>query len=198
MLPRHLKLANLVFLLLAAIAPALAGDGIILNVNQPACPYADPHLSEKLNLYLSAISSVPIMKLYSDQTVPADRNQLIDLGRNMGGRYLVDVSVEKMDIIRKKKTVIPLAVFRYRIYGVLTATLRVIDLTKGKTIKMDRLEYELQTSNQWQFLEDDANDPALIIPADEKVNLFDRLEESTAGRLLEEIAQIIKDNHLGK
>ncbi|MCX6828829.1 MAG: hypothetical protein NT002_06045 [candidate division Zixibacteria bacterium] len=198
MFPRHLKLAEFVFLLLAAITPAVAGDGIILNINQPACPYADPHLSEKLNLYLSAISSVPIVKLYSDQTVPADLNQLINLGRNLGGRYLVDVSVEKMDIIRKKRTIIPLAVCRYRIYGVLTATLRVIDLARGKTIKMDRIEYELKASNQWQFLEDDVNDPALILPADEKVNLFNRLEESAAGRLLEEIAKIIKDNHLGK
>lgn len=190
-------------ILLFAAGAALAGEAVIVNVSTPACPYADSRLSEKLGLHLSAVNTVPIIwnddkpdsLAASDESAGFD--QLLARGKILNGRFLVDILVNRMDIIKRKITVIPLLLHRYQTYAVLSGTLRIIDIAKSRLVKLEPINYDLKASDQWQVADDDSNDPALLVPSDEKITLFDRLDEKAAAGLFAEINRLIKGNHFG-
>jgi hypothetical protein len=198
-----LKAATVVALIIIFVAGAGATDGIIVNLSTASCPYADSRLKDKLDTYLSTIEKVPII---TDSELPVSpgfqKNQrdfavLVERGKKLQGRFLVDIMIDRVDLEKRKLTIIPLLMYRYRVYGVVTGTLRIIDVAKGRIVKMEKIYYDLKASDQWQVADDDTNDPALLIPSDDKLLLFDRLEDKAAAGLFDEINKLVRGNHFG-
>ncbi len=174
-----------------------AQDSVIVNISPAACPYADSHLAERLEYKLSTLNHQPLA-VNIQAAKPAkfeNLEQVITRGKAQKARFLIDITVEKLDLIQKKITVVPLAVYRYQVYGIITGQLRIVDVAKRRVAKMDRFYWEMKGSDQWQLIDDEPTDPALKLPADEKISLFDALEEKAAVALFEDIKAATRGNH---
>jgi len=186
------------------VAPAVsAGDGIMVKITSAPCPWADTHLEEVLGIDLSTITTVPVIWLDSSDSLlsPVDPqttfSDLAAYGRRFGGRYLVEVMIDRIDLEKRKKSVIPLLLFRYRVYGVMTGTLRIIDVEKERLVDMQALTYEIEAACQVQVFDDDEDDPALLLPPDDKMRLFRRLDERAAAGICVEIRKLTRGAFLG-
>lgn len=181
---------------------ASAEDGIVINLRIPEHPWADSHLGEKLDIYLSAISHVPIIRYdINDSILAASGESFQDLltrGQMQKGRYLVDIRIDRIGLDKKKMTVFPMILSRYRVYATLTGTLRILDINRERMVKVKKIDYEVKASDQWQLVDDNEYDPDLSISPDEKILLFDRLEDETASRLFKEIKELTRGNSFGR
>jgi hypothetical protein len=181
---------------------ASAEDGIVVNLRIPEHPWADSHLGEKLDTYLSAISHVPIIRYdINDSILAASGESFQDLltrGQMQKGHYLVDIRIDRIGLDKKKMTVFPMILSRYRVYATLTGTLRILDINRERMVKVKKIDYEVKASDQWQLVDDNEYDPDLSISPDEKILLFDRLEDETASRLFKEIKELTRGNSFGR
>ncbi|UCD17622.1 MAG: hypothetical protein JSV44_01605 [Candidatus Zixiibacteriota bacterium] len=181
-----------------------ADDGIMVNVRLPDCPWADSRLEIELARRLSTIRNVPVtwvdssVRSWYDNHPKATFDDLVAVGKRLGGRYLVDILIDRIDLEKRKVTVIPLTVFRYRVFGVLTGTMRIIDVEKNRLVGLKEICYEVKASDQWQFTEDDPTDPTLLIPPDRRYLLFQRLDRKAAAELFKEIRKLSRGAYRGR
>jgi hypothetical protein len=180
-----------------------AENGIAISLQLPQTAWSDSHLGEKLDMHLSTINRVPISRFGPDKNmapIGAESSflELLEFGRRQNDRFLVDIIVDRIDLEKRKMTVIPCLLFRYRLYAVLTGKMRILDITRERIIKFQDIDYEIKASDQWQVVDDNRDDPALHVPSDEKAILFNRLEEEAASRLFKEIVELTKGNSFGR
>jgi hypothetical protein len=152
---------------------------------------------------MSTITHVPIARNDISDTIFVDVDgesfqDLLARGQLQNGHYLVDIKVDRIDLEKRKLTLIPMIFWRYRVYAVLTGTVRILDISRGRMVKSQKIKYDIRAADQWQLIDNNENDPALSIPADEMTNLFDRLDEKAALKLFEEIKEISRGNNFGK
>ncbi|MBN2227412.1 MAG: hypothetical protein JW763_08600 [candidate division Zixibacteria bacterium] len=180
-----------------------AGEGIMMSVTTPPCYWADSHLEEILGIDLSTITNIPVIWLdTTDSLRPTGDPQatfadLTAYGRRHGGRYLVEVIIDRIDLEKRKKTVVPFLVFRYRVFAVITGTLRIIDVEEDNLLNIRALQFELQASEKVQLIDDDEDHPALLLPADARMRLLRRLDERAAGELCMEIRRLTRGTYFG-
>ena len=189
----------LIFATLLLLYVSAAGqENILVSTRIPDCPWADSNLDERLNLYLSSITNVPIIRRELPSfTDTAGFTEILAWGRQQNARFLVDISVARIDLERRKQTIFPLLLFRYRTYAVATGTIRVIDFKRGRMIRLENIAYELKASDRWQIFDDEKDDPELMVPADRKQILFDQLDDNVASSLCEQIKELTRGNHFG-
>jgi hypothetical protein len=194
------KIIIFIFAAVLSAGAAVAENAVIIRMAVPECPWSDVRLDEKLKLRLSTLNRAPIV-FPGEKYRPHDSamqvsgiDDLVAIGREAGGRYLVDIFVDRMDIEKRKTTVIPQVVTFYRVYGVITGTIRITDVTAARNVKLQNFQYELKASARWQFVDDDENDADLKTAADEKMELFDRLEAEAAEGLFAEIEKLVRSS----
>jgi len=189
----------LIFVIVSAGATAQARDAVIVNLELPENPWADVRLDDKLEFYLATVGRSPIIRIKGDLRDSLGWNshtpsidELIDQGKRLNGRYLVDIFIDRIDIEKRKATVIPQAAFRYRVFGVISGVIRVIDLSRSRLVRTKKLDYEIKASDRWRFGDDDINDADLHISASDKILLFDELEEKAARGIFREITRLTR------
>ncbi len=177
---------------------SVADNDIIVRLEYPECPWADINLEDKLDLYLSEISRVPVIATYRNNDSlnrsprTSDFSDLINYGESMGGRFLVDIFIERIDLEKRKTTVIPQFVSRYQTYGVMTGNLRIVDVQKARMLKIKKIDCSLKASDRWTFVDDNKHDPDLNIAADQKIVLFRKLEDKVVSELYKEIRKLTR------
>ncbi len=189
--------------ILAFCGTVAAGDGIVVNLRTPKNPWADSHLAEKFDIYLSEISHVPIVRNDISDTIFVDvagelYQDLLARGRMQNAHFLVDIKIDRLDLEKRRWTLIPMLFWRYRIYAILTGTMRILDVSKGRMVKNKKLEYRVRVADSWQLIDENEHDPTLSIPASEMTDLFNRLEDQAALKLYKEIKEISRSNSFGK
>ncbi|MEW5924019.1 MAG: hypothetical protein AB1746_08535 [Candidatus Zixiibacteriota bacterium] len=190
-------LAAILAIMISVPAVSSAQNGIVVCLKAPECPWSDIHFEEKVDVLLASMNRVPIIRRTLPITPqPMGFEDMVLWGQQQGGRYLVDVTIDRIDLEQRKVTFLPWIVFRHRVYAVMEGTLRIIDLRKGRLVDLKRIECDVKASDKWQVVDDDKTDADLMIPADEKPILFDRLEERAAAWLYEEIKKLTRGNHL--
>jgi len=192
----HIALPVLLMILLWGVSSA--DSGIIVSLKSTACPWADTHLEQKVDLLLTSMNRVPIVrKALPDASELTTFEEIVLWGQQQGGRYLVDIQIDRIDLERRKITVLPWVMFRYRVYAVMEGTMRIIDLKKGRLLDLQHIECELKGSDKWQIVDDDKTDADLMIPAYDKQILFDELEKKAAGQFYQEIKKLTRGNYFG-
>ena len=193
---RILYAAVMLLLILLTTGISNAGDAIVVSVKSTQCPWADSHLNEKVDILLTSMHRVPIVRqALPDAPEAMSFEETILWGQQQGGRYLVDIKIDRIDLEQRKVTILPWIVHRYRVFAVMTGTLRIIDLKKGRLLALQPVECEYKASEKVQIVDDDKTDADLLIPADEKQALFDNLEHKAAGMFYQEIKKLTRGNH---
>ncbi len=198
------KISGLVFLLGCLLFNhAVSQTGIIVNLKIADNPWADSHLKDKLELKLSTISQVSIIRADANNLPNAGPMQtshiddLIEHGQAHGGRFLIDVFIDRIDIEKRKASILPGLISRYQVYGTAVGKIRIVDIKKTRLVEMIDLDCSLKAKDRWQFVDDDPHDGDLKVSADKKIILFDRLEEEIAEKIFNEVTKLSKGNHFG-
>lgn len=184
-------------LLVASALMATAGDKIVVNLRIPPNPYATSRLNEKLDLYFSAINDVTIVRNLVVNTIPEESDRVLDFDELMGlglernSRYVIDLNFTRIELERRKTTVVPQVINRYRVYAVLSGWMRIVDIEAGRLYKMKAIEFEVKARDRWQFADDNRHDADLMIPPDQKTILFEKLEELAASQIMSIIEELI-------
>jgi hypothetical protein len=177
--------------------PVVAQDGIVISLKKSDYPYSDSHLAEKIGMALSPFKDVYIVEVPNCGGPPEKMESLISIGKEHKARFLAEICIDNMDMVRKKTTIVPLFLYRYRVYGAISGTLRIIDVAKERVIQLEKINVDALAVGQWQILDDDPNDPALFIPADAKITLFGQLEDEIAAQFWEKIKRLTRGNSFG-
>jgi hypothetical protein len=191
---------SLVVLFTASALIATAGDKIVVNLRIPPNPYATSRLNDKLDLYFSAINDATIVRNIVVKTTPDETDRVLDfeelmgLGLERNSRYVIDLNFTRIELERRKTTVVPQVINRYRVYAVLRGWMRIIDVEAGSLYKMKAIEFEVKARDRWQFADDNRHDADLMIPPDRKIILFEKLEEQAASGILSIIKELIGGN----
>ncbi|MFH2036170.1 MAG: hypothetical protein ABIJ45_07195 [Candidatus Zixiibacteriota bacterium] len=178
---------------------AIGGNnGIAVNMNIRQCSWADINLSDRLDMYLSTVDNIPIRtheQIYSsfnNAYHTSTFGELLATGKENGDNFVVDVVIDKIDLERRKVTIFPHVIFRYRVYAIVSGTIRIIDVNHERLLKMKNIELEFKTKDRWQVVDDNQDEPELHISADNKLVIMNELEDLLATELYNEIKQLAR------
>ena len=199
-----MRLHRLIGLVLCLIATAVTADAtsrrLILQVEKAPLAWSDSRLTEQL---ITAFSRDPNLRIVAPETqgsehppFPGDQyniDSLIDWGTEIGGRYLLLVTIHREALERRKTFSVPLLFQRWETVGILEGELRLIDLQKRRLLLAEPFQIERTGSRQFQAKWDDnKNDPSLHLTATMKNQLFRALELRLADRLVDDFSRITR------
>jgi len=193
---------TLLVLVLMIVCPIIAicdNDGITVNMKIRKCSWGDINLSDRLDMYMSTIDNIPIKTNEiihngsSSSFQTSTFRELLASGKESGDDFVVDVVIDRIDLEKRKVSIFPRIISRYRVYAVISGTLRIVDVDNEQLVKMKDIEVEFKTKDRWQVVDDNPDDPGLHISADRKLIIMRELEDRTAEELYLEIIQLAQE-----
>jgi len=190
---RKYCLATAVILMILSVCTVYANESLLVTIKSPACPWADVNLSQKLDYYLSARTDLSVDIKKVDRHNKDKYDDLHSLSKMVGESYgyLIEIDIDRIDLERRKTVLMPFILNRFRVFAVMSGSLRVFDVQNERLLEWKDLKYSIKARDRWQFLEDNAEDPGLLIPVDAKSLLFNKLEDKSASELFSEINNIV-------
>jgi len=193
----HLQIGVVLSLMAMAVSTEAASRRLILQVEKAPVAWSDCRLTECL---VTALSRDPNLRIVtpdsrndSSPPFPGDQydvDSLLDWGTEIGGRYLLVVSVHREVLERRKTFSVPLLFQRWETIGILEGEIRLLDLQKRRLLVAEPFLIELSGSRQFQGeLDNNRNDPSLHLGATQKSRLFRALEVSLADRLFDDFGR---------
>lgn len=120
-----------------------------------------------------------------------DTDSLLNWGTEMGGRFLLVVTIDDEYLTRKKTFSLPLIFHRYKNVGIITGEFRLVDLQKGRLLGAEPFEIELTAHSKIQAaIVDNRNDPSLHLNATEKSHFFHSLEDDLSKWLVKRVTAL--------
>jgi len=173
---------------------------LLLNVQSAPLAWGDTRLEEKVVRELGRNPDLRVrtagLENGSGPHFPANRtdvDSLLNWGLEMGGRYLLTVTVDEYALERRKGFSLPLVFHKWETVGVIRGEYRMLDLHKGRMTAAEPFEVEMSGSRQFQFSTDDNRaDPSLHITAPEKRKFFGKLEEKLVKHLVEKVNRLTR------
>jgi hypothetical protein len=191
--PDKLPLAVVVLCLGLLVTAALAQPrDIVLRVEEPAVPYAASRLDQHLVKAFSRDQTARVTNVTpEDNTYPQfprmryDLDSLANWGTEIGGRFLLTVTITDERLERRKSFHLPLFFHKWESVGVLAGEVRLYDLLRGKLLLAEPFETVLSCKRVFQASMDDQKyDPDIHMTASEKIQFFDRLQAEAADRII--------------
>lgn len=180
--------------------PGKASRTLLLDVSTVPVAWGSSHLKEKLTAVLSlrpdlrvTVSSTETAELPPFPTDRTDIDSLINWGLEMGGRYLLVVTVDQEYLTRKKTFNLPLIFHKYQTMGIISGEYRFLDLQKNRLVAAEPFTLEMPGRQQIQGSPDDnRHDPDLHVSAPEKSRLFSSLEDKLTMWLVKKIDRLTR------
>ncbi len=194
-----LILVPLLVLVLAAGAMSAPRE-LLLDVQSAPLAWGDSRLEDKVVRELSRNPELRI-RVTPDENAAGPRfpkartnvDSLLNWGLEVGGRYLLVVTVDKEALERRKGFSLPLVFHKWEVVGVIRGEFRLLDLHKGRMTAAEPFEVEMSGSRQFQFSTDDNRaDPSLHIPATEKSQFFGELEDRLVKHLVKQVTRLTR------
>jgi hypothetical protein len=179
--------------LLLVSGASAGGRAVLVHVQAAPVPWTDSHLFEKLRDRLCRDGGFDVVKADGSTdglpVFPTDQcstDSLVNWGQEAGGRYLLVVRVESERIERRKTFNIPLIVGKYQTIGIAEGQYRLIDVYRAKLLDAGPFRIKLDGPRIFQgSMDDDIDDPDLLLNAVEKIQFINHLEDRLAEQLVE-------------
>jgi hypothetical protein len=163
-------------------------------------PWGETRLTEKLIWHLSQVADLRILSTEGlSEAAPQfpaaghDLDSLLEWGKEIGGRYILSVTVDKERLETRKRFVIPLILHRYTTAGVIEGEIRLVDVQRGRVLAVERFSEKKRACQVIQGDPDNnIHDPDLQVPADEKADLFVALEDQLAVRIAKKTRSLVR------
>ncbi|MDD5425253.1 MAG: hypothetical protein PHN52_02025 [candidate division Zixibacteria bacterium] len=165
---------------------------VLLDISTAPLPWNDSRLYQKFEKMLTRDENIRVQRTDnlppSQLPFPHDRNNLdslINWGLEMGGRYLLVVTVHSERLERHKSFNLPLIFHKYETVGIIEGDWRLLDLQRQKTLVAESFNVKLNGPRIFQgSMDDNCHDADIHLTAVEKVNFFNRLEEKLTTELV--------------
>lgn len=188
-----IKLLFLIFFLAGSLVAA--PRVILLEVENAPLAWSDSQLYRKLERELTRDENIRVVPTETQMTgqpsFPAKRNDLdslLDWGLEMGGRYLMIVTVTEERLEKKKTFNVPLLFHKYEAVGIIEGDWRLMDLQRQKLLVTEPFKVELNGPRILQgSMDDNRNDADIHLTAARKVTFFDRLEDKLTAELVKRV-----------
>ena len=197
---RPLTLAAILALFAMAGTTQAAPRRLILQVQAAPLAWGTSQLTDQMVTLLSrnpdmrVITTDPATDEYP--SFPEDHynlDSLFDWGTEVGGRYLLVISVQQESLERRKTFSVPLFFQRWETIGVIRGETRLLDLQKRRLLSAEPFTVEMSGSRQFQGEGDDnRNDPSLHLTAAEKSRFFRSLEQKLANRIIKDVDRLTR------
>lgn len=190
--------------LAAGAGTQAASRKLLLDVQTVPLAWGDSRLAEKMvtalsrNPDLQIITPEPRNPAVLDQQPPFPENRtdlegLLEWGTEVGGRYLLVVTVDREYLERRKSFNLPLIFHKYETVGIITGEYRLVDLQKRRLQAAEPFKVELNGARQYQAeMDDNSSDSKLHIPASAKSRLFSALENRLTEELVEQVTLLTR------
>jgi hypothetical protein len=173
---------------------------IVVDVQSVPLAWGDSHLNEKIE---TTFSRNPEWRLRYAEPSPhgapvtppnrMDLDSLIDWGTEVGGRYLLTVTVSDESLEHQKSFNLPLIFHKWETVAVIRGEYRFLDLEHHRLLAAEPFDEKLVGTRQFQLSSDDnRTDPSLHMTADEKNALFSRLEDNLVDRIYNKVAKLAR------
>ena len=176
---------------LATVALAQPRD-IVLRVEEPAVAYAASRLDEQLVKAFSRDQSARVTCVAPGSAAyprfpdaQYDLDSLTNWGTEIGGRFLLTVTVTDERLERRKSFNIPLLFHKWETVGVMIGEVRLIDLLRNKMLLAEPFEIVVTGKRVFQASMDDQKyDPDIHLTASEKIRFFDGVQADAARQIV--------------
>ena len=193
----HIQIGVILSLMVLAVSTEAATRRLILQVEEAPVAWGDCRLTECLVTALGRDQNLRIVTPDSqnDSYPPFpgehyDVDSLIDWGTEIGGRYLLVVSVHREVLERRKTFSIPLIFQRWETIGIIEGEIRLLDIQKRRLLAAEPFSVERSGSRQFQAeFDNNRNDPSLHLNATKKSKLFHTLEMRLADLLVDDFSR---------
>jgi hypothetical protein len=102
------------------------------------------------------------------------------------------VRVDGERIARRKTFNFPLFFHKYQTEGLIEGELRLLDVSRGRVLAAEPFSAKLSGPRVFQgSMDDDINDPDILLTAVQKLRFFDRLEDLAASKLAERCFELM-------
>ena len=188
-------------LLLLAVSLSAAPRELLIDLHSEPNAWYDTQLARKLQTTFSRDAELRVTVVTTEDNIEGrpgyaartNTDSLMNWGMEMGGRYLLSLTITRETIERRKSFSLPLIFHKYETVGVIEGELRLLDLTKGRVLSAEPITVELVAKQQFQAEGDDnRHDPNLHIGAPQKSAFFGRLEDRCVEHLLQRVNKLIK------
>ena len=173
---------------------------LVLLVEAAPSAWGNSRLTDQLVQALSRESGLRIVtpgnSVEDPPPVPGERfniDSLLDWGTEIGGRYLLVVSVAREALERRKTFNLPLFFQRWKTVGIIEGEIRLLDLQKKRLLAAESFSEKLSGSGQYQgSMDNNRNDPSLHLPAPEKSRFFQSLEAKLVKHLVKKVKHLTR------
>ena len=188
-----IKLLFLIFFLAGSLAAA--PRVVLLEVATVPLAWSDSRLYQKLERQLTRDENIRVVPADNQNagqpSFPTQRNDLdslLDWGLEMGGRYLMVVTVTGERLEKKKTFNIPLLFHKYETVGIIEGDWRLLDLQRQKMLVTEPFKIQLNGPRIFQgSMDDNRHDADIHLTAARKVSFFGRLEDKLTAALMEKV-----------
>jgi hypothetical protein len=179
-------------MILISLAQADMTEPVIIKILEPESAWSGSELSRQMTVALTRRPNCRAIVVEGDRpdlpTFPTshyDLDSLVNWGVEIGGRYLLLVDVHSRRLERRKGWHIPLILHRYRSVGVIEGELRLVDLAWKRTLVAEPFKLEEEAKMIMQAsMDDNINDPEILLPATAKIQLFREMEQKLSEHIL--------------
>ncbi|MBD3257619.1 hypothetical protein GF377_04240 [candidate division GN15 bacterium] len=174
---------------------------LIIEIQTAPSAYHDTELPDKLRSAFSRNEDYRTQVYATDSSgidppFPSARtnpDSLLNWGMEVGGRYLLSITVDDVWLERRKTFNIPLLFHRYQTIGVIEGELRLLDLSKGRLLAAEPIRVEMAAKDQFQAeFDDNRHSSGLKISAPAKSRFFSELEDRLVRQLVERVHRAIQ------
>lgn len=173
---------------------------IVVHVDVHPLAWSGSALEAKLKRHLSRSGSLSVVTAPNVSAdwpeFPHDRynvDSLVNWGTEVGGRYLLSVEIDSERLEKRKSFHLPLVFHKYETVGVIEGELRLIDVTRSKLLIAEPFKVEQKGPRVFQAtMDDDINDPDILLTAPGKVRFFDRLEQKLSLHVTSWVGKMIR------
>jgi hypothetical protein len=177
-----------------------AARELVLDVQSVPNAWAETRFDQKLQ---SELSRNPDLRLRLATTDPngalilpgnrIDQDSLMDWGIEVGGRYLLIVTIDEYSLRRRKGFNLPLFFHKWETVATISGEYRFLDLQKQRLLEAKPFSEEMTGSQRFQGeMDDNRNDPTLHMTALDKTILFGRLEDQVVTLLTKRVKKLTR------
>ena len=172
---------------------------LLLSVEEAEVAWADSRIYEKLEALLVTDLGLEVQNADREGQVPVfprNRNNtdsIINWAQEVGGRYLLVVTIDSERLERKKTFSLPLIFHKYETVGIVDGEMRLYDVARGRLLMTRQIDLEMEAKRVFQANSDgNRNDPTIHLTATEKLAFFGKLEGKLAKRLAKRVKKTLR------
>jgi hypothetical protein len=174
--------------------------GTAIVVNKQASSWLDCKFDEKLVRLFADRTDLTLVPSAQDSSLQAlnsgrfDQEDILKAGLDGHCRYVVWCDILRQDLKIERGFTIPMLLNQRKIKATFEVDYRVLDCYRGKLVASDKITLRRNGPSALQYLDNTDSDPALVMTYEDKLELFESLEQEAASKLYSTFDEVARQH----